>query len=86
MLNLGARVCSAGAGFVKSSKLIMNNDISSTSDRIGAMTSEHKNVCPVKEWTKFKPFDFKSKNKKDYHFFDNIKFRNVFQSHWIVLL
>lgn len=37
---------SAGVGLVKSSKLIMNNDISSTSERIGAITSEHRNFCP----------------------------------------
>lgn len=40
---------SAGAGFDKSSKLIMNNDISSTSERIGAITSEHRNFCPDRE-------------------------------------
>lgn len=46
LLNLGASGCSLGAIFVKSSKLIMYNDISSTSERIGAITSEQRNFCP----------------------------------------
>lgn len=47
LLNLGARGGSAGNGFDKSSKLIMYNEISSTSERIGAMTSEQRNVDPI---------------------------------------
>lgn len=46
LLNLGTSG-SAVVGFVTSSKLIMYNDISSTSERIGAITSEQRNFCPV---------------------------------------
>lgn len=34
-------------GLVKSSKLTIKSDISSASERIGAITSEHKNFDPV---------------------------------------
>lgn len=47
LLSLGASGGSAAIGFDKSSKLIMYNEISSTSERIGAMTSEQRNVVPV---------------------------------------
>lgn len=40
---------SAGVGLVRSSKLMMKSDISSTSDRIGAITSEQRNFCPEME-------------------------------------
>lgn len=47
LLALGASGGSAGSdGFVKSSKFIMYSEISSTSERIGAITSEHRNVVP----------------------------------------
>lgn len=52
LLSLGARGGSAGIGFDKSSKLIMYNEISSTSERIGAITSEQRNVVPVCKQTK----------------------------------
>lgn len=55
LLNLGTS-CSPCVGFVKSSKLIIYNDISSTSERIGAMTSEQRNFCPaikpIRKWNK----------------------------------
>lgn len=47
LLSLGASGGSDGNGFDKSSKFIMYNEISSTSERIGAITSEHRNVVPV---------------------------------------
>lgn len=47
LLSLGAIGGSATNGFDKSSKLIMYNEMSSTSERIGAMTSEHRNVVPT---------------------------------------
>lgn len=46
LLSLAATIGSAGAGFVKSSKLIIKSDISSISERIGAITSEQRNFCP----------------------------------------
>lgn len=49
LLSLGAIGGSAGIGFDKSSKLIMYNEMSSTSERIGAMTSEHRNVVPMRQ-------------------------------------
>lgn len=48
LLNRVARV-SLGSVFDKSSKLIMYNEMSSISERIGAMTSEHKNFVPAFE-------------------------------------
>lgn len=48
LLNRGASGGSAGNGFDKSSKLIMYKEISSTSERIGAITSEHRNVVPAR--------------------------------------
>lgn len=47
LLSLGASG-SVVLGFVKSSKLIMYNDISSISERIGAITSEQRNLSPAK--------------------------------------
>jgi hypothetical protein len=46
LLSFGSSTSSTGVGFDKSSKFIINNDISSTSERIGAITSEHKNFAP----------------------------------------
>lgn len=46
LLSRAATIGSAGAGFVKSSKLIIKSDISSISERIGAITSEQRNFCP----------------------------------------
>ncbi len=47
LLSLAATIGSgSGAGFVKSSKLIIKSDISSISERIGAITSEQRNFCP----------------------------------------
>jgi hypothetical protein len=57
LLSLGSSISSTGMGFDKSSKFIINNDISSTSERIGAITSEHKNFAPISEWNKVSIFN-----------------------------
>lgn len=46
LLSFSGSKTSGASGSVKSSKLIINNEISSTSERIGAITSEHKNFVP----------------------------------------
>lgn len=53
-------------GFVRSSKLMMNSEMSSTSDRIGAMTSEHRNFVPAGEKEKIAVNDWSGFLKREY--------------------